>query len=260
VLDYDREALRYDATRGGDARADAAADAIERLISVGLAVGKAAGPAVGQTRIADVGCGTGIVTLRLVRPGRSVVGIDRSAGMAAVAAGRLPGRITLGTVTRIPLRDGSADVVVMLWLLHLLRAADVAAAVAEAGRVLRRGGLLITTVGKNDAAFGGADDAAAIVGPVRARFDDDQTDRLDRVLAVGGGHGLALAAQTTFVGMGQGLSPRRWRTRLGRDEMPWTAAAGRERIDAMRAELAKLPDQDRARPDPVYQLAALRKD
>jgi SAM-dependent methyltransferase len=260
VLDYDREALRYDATRGGDARADAAADAIERLISVGLAVGKAAGPAVGQTRIADVGCGTGIVTVRLVRPGRSVVGIDRSAGMAAVAAGRLPGRITLGNVTSIPLGDRSVDVVTMVWLLHLLRAPDVAAAVAEAGRALRPGGLLITTVGKNDAAFGGADDAAAIVGPVRARFDVDQTDRLDRVLAVGGGHGLALAAQATFAGVGQGLSPRRWRTRLRADEMPWTESAGRERIDAMRAELAKLPDQDHARPDPVYRLAALRKD
>lgn len=256
MLDYDREALRYDATRGGDARADAAADAIETLISVE----EAAWPTVGQTRIADVGCGTGIVTVRLVRAGRSVVGIDRSPGMAAVAAGRLPGRITLGNVTRIPLGDRSVDVVTMVWLLHLLGAADVAAAVAEAGRVLRRGGLLITTVGKNDAAFGGADDAAAIIRPVRARFDDDQTDRLDRVLAAGGGHGLAPAAQTTFVGMGQGLSPRRWLTRLGRDEMPWTAAAGPERIDAVRAELAKLPDQDRARPDPVYRLAALRKD
>jgi hypothetical protein len=28
---------------------------------------------------------------------------------------------------------------------------------------------------------------------------------------------------------------------------------------ALRAELARLPDQDRARPDPVYRFAALRK-
>jgi len=187
VLDYDREAPRYDASRGGDARADAAAGAIETLISAGLAVGEAAGLAVGQTRIADVGCGTGIVTWRLARAGRSVIGIDRSAGMAAVAAGRLPGRITLGNVTRIPLGDRSVDVVTMVWLLHLLRAQDAAAAVAEAGRVLRPGGLLITTVGKNDAAFGGADDAAAIVGPVRARFDSGQTDRLDLAHAAAGG-------------------------------------------------------------------------
>ena len=250
MLDYDREAAHYDATRGGDARADAAAGAIETLLPA------AAG---GVTRIADVGCGTGIVTVRLVRPGRSVVGIDRSAGMAAVAAGRLPGRITLGSVTSLPLASGSVHAVTMVWLLHLLSPADSAAAVAEAGRVLRPGGLLITTVGKNDAAFGPADDAAAIVGAVRARFGPDQADRLDRVIGLGRPHHLALAARTTFVGMGQGVSPRRWRKRLTGDAMEWTGTAGRERVDALCAELARLPDQDRARPDPVYQLAALRK-
>ena len=247
MLDYDREAAHYDATRGGDARAEAAADAIETLLPEGVA------------RIADVGCGTGIVTVRLVRPGRSVIGIDRSAGMAAMAAVRLPGRITLGYVTGLPLAGGSVEVVTMVWLLHLLSPADSAAAVAEAARVLSPGGLLITTVGKNDAAFGAADDAAAIVGAVRARFGPDQADRLDRVIGLGRPHHLALAARTTFVGMGQGVSPRRWRKRLTRDAMEWTGAAGRERVHALCAELARLPDQDRARPDPVYQLAALRK-
>ena len=247
MLDYDREAAHYDATRGGDARADAAADAIETLLPEG------------SVRIADVGCGTGIVTVRLVRPGRSVIGIDRSEGMAAVAASRLPGRIALGSVIRLPLASGSVDVVTMVWLLHLLSPADSAAAVAEAGRVLSPGGLLITTVGKNDAAFGPADDAAMIVGVVRARFGHDQTDRLDRVIGLGERHHLALAARTTFVGMGQGASPRRWRKRLAGEAGAWIGAAGRERVDALSAELAGLPDQDRARPDPVYQLAALRK-
>jgi len=250
VLDYDREAARYDVTRGGDERADAAAHAIETLLPA------AARDAV---RIADVGCGTGIVTVRLLRPGRSVIGIDRSAGMAAVAAGRLPGRITLGNVTRLPLASGSVDVVTMVWLVHLLRAAEVAAAVAEAGRALRPGGLLITTVGKGDAAYGQADDAAAIVRPVRARFDHDQTDSLDRVREIGRRHGLALAARTTFTGVGQGLSPRRWRRLLQHDETGWTAAAGRERLDAVCAALKALPEQDRPRPDPVYRLVALRK-
>jgi ubiquinone/menaquinone biosynthesis C-methylase UbiE len=250
VLDYDREAAYYDATRGGDARAGAAAHAIETLLP--LADGNVA-------RIVDAGCGTGIVTVRLLRPGRSVVGIDCSTGMAAVAAGRLPGRVMLGNVTRLPLADTSVDAVTMVWLLHLLPPAAAAAAVAEAGRVLSAGGLLVTTVGKNDATFGPADDAAAIVEPVRARFDHGQTDRLNRVADIGGRHGLALTAQTTFVGMGQGLSPRRWRKELVEEAVPWTTAAGRERVDALCAELARLPDQDRARPDPVYQVAALRK-
>ncbi len=88
MVDYDREAIRYDATRGGDARADAAAEAIETLLPLAAGAG---------ARIADVGCGTGIVTVRLARPGRSVLGIDRSAGMAGVAAGRLQAGLCWGT-------------------------------------------------------------------------------------------------------------------------------------------------------------------
>jgi len=254
VLDYDREAARYDATRGGDARADAAADAIEILLV--QATGESAAAAAS---VADVGCGTGIVTVRLHRPGRSVIGIDRSAGMVAVAAARLPGRIMLGDAARLPLADGSADVVTMVWLLHLLNRAASAVALAEAGRVLSPGGLLITTVGKNDAVYGAADDAAAILRPVRARFDPGQTDSLDRLLEIGRRHGLDLAARTTFTGIGQGLSPRKWRTQLLRDRRGWAASAGPEGLDALGSALAALPGQDRTRADPVYQLAALRK-
>jgi ubiquinone/menaquinone biosynthesis C-methylase UbiE len=252
VLDYDREAAHYDTTRGGDARASAAAEAIEVLL-------RQAGGS-GAARIIDLACGTGIVTVRLARPGRSVTGIDRSAGMAAVAAGRLPGRIALGDVTRLPLAAGSADAVTMVWLLHLLSAPACVQAVAEAARVLRPGGLLITTAGKNDAEFAPpAGDATAILAPVRARFGRAQTDAMDRVRAVGGQHGLTPAAQTTFAGIGQGLSPRDWRKRLDEGAMGWMAAAGPDVVGTLRAELAGLPDQDLARPDPIYQLIALRK-
>ena len=187
------------------------------------------------------------------------MGIDRSAGMAAVAAARLPGRITLGDAIRLPLMSTSADVVTMVWLLHLLDRAASASALAEAGRVLRPGGLLITTVGKDEAVHGQADDAAAIVGPVLARFHHDQTDSLDRVRDIGRRHGLVLAGQTTFTGFGQGLSPRRWGNLLRRDGIGWMAAAGHERLGALCAALRALPDQDRPRPDPVYRLVALRK-
>lgn len=168
---------------------------------------------------------------------------------------RLPGRITLGDASRLPLASESVDVVTMVWLLHLLNRADCASALAEAGRVLRPGGVLITTVGKEDAVYGPADDAAALVAPVRAAFGREPSDRLDRVL----GSGLALAAQTTFAGVGQGLSPRRWRKRLRADDTGWVSAAGVERLDALCAALEALPDQDRPRADPVYQLVALRR-
>lgn len=247
MLDYDREAACYDASRGGDARASAAADAIESLLPPAAA------------RIADVGCGTGIVTVHLRRPGRSVVGVDQSPGMAAIAATRLPGRVALGDVTRLPLASGSADVVTMVWLLHLLSLHDSAAALVEVGRVLAPGGLLVTTVAKDDAAYVDTDDAAAIVRPFRPWFEPDQSDALARVLEIGSRCGLSPAAQATFTGLGQGRSPRHWREQLLAGRHTWAAPIGQGEIDALGAALAALPDQDRRRPDPVYQLAALRK-
>jgi len=258
MLDYDREAAHYDATRGGDARAAAAAGAIEDLLTRAR---PAPAPVAARVRIADLACGTGIVTARLAGPGRQVLGLDQSAGMAAVAAGRLPGRIGRADATRLPLASGSVDVVTMVWLLHLLPAPAAVRAVAEAGRVLAPDGLLITTVFKNDAPFSAetGDEAAAILAPVRARFRSGPADALDRVATAGGPHGLTLAAQTTFTGIGQGQSPRAWREQLTGGDLTWAAAAGPDRVATLNADLAGLPEQDRPRPDPVYQLAAFRK-
>jgi SAM-dependent methyltransferase len=247
MLDYDREAAQYDATRGGDARACAAAHAVDSLLP----------PAT--TSIADAGCGTGIVTVRLARPGRTVVGVDRSAGMARVATTRLPGQITLGDVARLPLASEVADAVTMVWLLQLLSPADSASAVAEAGRVLRPGGLLVTTVDKGAAAYGDTDDAGSILRAARAAFCRPPADGLDRLLEIGARCGLTPAGQTTFAGVGQGLSPRNWRERLAGGKLPWTGAAGPDRVRSLVAALAALPGQDRLRPDPVYRLAAWRK-
>lgn len=261
MLDYDREAAHYDATRGGDARADAAATAIEALLARAPVRPGPDRRVAGVVRIADLACGTGIVTVRLAGPGRQVIGVDRSFGMAAVAAGRLPGRVGQGDATRLPLASGSVEVVTMVWLLHLLPAPAAVRAVAEAGRVLAPGGVLITTVFKNDAPFSAetGDDAAAILRPVRDRFRSRPTDALDRVAAAGERHGLTVAAQTTFAGRGQGQSPRRWRAQLAEGELRWAESAGPDRVAALAADLAGLPGQDRPRPDPVYQLAAQRK-
>jgi ubiquinone/menaquinone biosynthesis C-methylase UbiE len=260
VLDYDKEAARYDATRGGDARADAAAEAIVSLL-----------PATART-IVDFACGTGIVTVRLAGPaaangtdsatgpgGRRVAGIDRSAGMAAVAARRLPGRISVGDATRIPLASGSADAVTIIWLLHLLGREDSERVIAEAGRVLRPGGVLITTVDKNDAAYLTGDDIARVIWPVRAKVATDPSDAAGRVVALGRAYGLELAAEATFTGTGQGLSPRQRREELRDASRGWIAEVPGDRREQLYDALAALPDQDRARPNPVYKLLSLRK-
>ena len=261
MLDYDKEAARYDATRGGDARADAAAAAIIKLL-----------PGTAR-RIVDLACGTGIVTVRLAGPGRpdetsgqdetggqnTVLGIDRSPGMAAVAARRMPGRITVGNATRLPLGSGSADAVTIVWLLHLLSEADSERVIAEAARVLRPGGALITTVDKNDAAYRTGDDMARVIWPVRTAAAVDQTDEAGRVITLARAYGLEPAAETTFTGIGQGMSPREQGELVRAGRPRWTTGLPADRIERLRQDLAALPDQDRARSNPVYKLLSLRK-
>jgi SAM-dependent methyltransferase len=254
VLDYDNEAARYDATRGGDARADAAADAIIRLLPIGL-------PRPGPQRILDVACGTGIVTVRLTGPGRTVLGVDRSSGMAAVATRlrRLPGRVAVGDATMLPVASGSADVVTMIWLLHLLSHDGSARVIAEAARVLRPGGLLITTVNKNDAVYLADNDIAMLVWPLRAASYPAQSDALGRVRDLCASHDLRPVAETAFTGVGQGLSPHEQLRQLRDGKPGWAAEVPADRVQGLREALAALPGQDRPRPDPVYTLLSLRK-
>ncbi len=105
----------------------------------------------GPGTLLDIACGTGIVTRGLLRPERTVLGVDRSSGMLGLAARRVPGGVVCGDAARLPLASDSVDAVVIVWLLHLLP--DPAAVLAEAARVLRPGGVLITTVDKDDAYF-----------------------------------------------------------------------------------------------------------
>jgi SAM-dependent methyltransferase len=240
VLDYDREAAGYDASRGGETRAVAAAEAVERLLPEDTRV------------LLDVACGTGIVTRRLARPGRLVVGVDRSPGMAAVASTRLPGRVTLGDGVRLPVGSARVDAVVLVWLLHLLD--DAAPVLAEAARVLRAGGVLITTVDKNQAAFAVDSDVAAVTAAARRAYAPTGPDHVDRVVASAAGHGLGIVGETTFAGIGQGRSPRQWRERILEGLIPWANAADPAQVAE---DLASLPDQEVARPDPVYRLIAL---
>jgi SAM-dependent methyltransferase len=92
--------------------------------------------------VLDVGAGPGIVVRSLAAAGvRRVVALERSAGM--IAAAGYAGRPALrGDAVRLPVADGSVDVVTASWVLHVLDPAARAAAVTEAARVLRPGGRL----------------------------------------------------------------------------------------------------------------------
>ncbi|AUG80652.1 SAM-dependent methyltransferase [Kitasatospora sp. MMS16-BH015] len=245
MLNYDDEAAGYDASRGGEARAEAAADALTELLP-------------GDARlVADLACGTGIVTARLRRPGREVFGLDLSPGMARVAAGRLPGRVQVADGRRLPLRSGVVDAVVMVWLLHLLAAETAEAVFAEAARVVAPGGVLLTTVEKHGAALLPPSDVAELIAPVRARCALPHADGLARLTELGTAHGLHPTGRTTFTGLGQGRSPQEWRTQLLAGRFDWTSRT--TELPALCEQLRALPDQDRPRPDPVYQLVRFTK-
>ncbi|GGX05960.1 methyltransferase [Streptomyces malachitofuscus] len=245
MLDYDEEAERYDALRGGEARAAAAAEAV-----LGLIPG-------GARDLLDVACGTGIVTRRFAaaRAGLRVTGADLAPSMTRMAAARLPGAVVRADSRRLPFGDARFDAVVSVWLLHLLSGPEeVRTVVGECARVLRPGGVYITTVHKGASHNVGSDIDAVLAARPPSPVPDAPAD----VTAWAAGHGLLPAGQARFRGHGQGRSPRRTITDLRRG---WfvTLPPGEPVAERFAARLAALPDQDRPRPDPVFTLRAYRK-
>ncbi len=113
--------------------------------------------------VLDVGCGTGslaIVARAQVGPSGSVAGVDASAPMIARAR-RKASRAGLTIDFReayaeaLPFPDASFDVVLSTVMLHHLRRATRAAAVAEMRRVLRPGGRVIVVDFAGAGAAGG---------------------------------------------------------------------------------------------------------
>ncbi|MGR6915197.1 class I SAM-dependent methyltransferase [[Actinomadura] parvosata] len=96
----------------------------------------------------------------------------------------------LGDGRRLPVRDRSVDAVTTIWLLHLLD--DARPVIAEAARVLRPGGVFITTVDKKAAHQPGDRSPAA--------------DGAEIVIAEAGRHGLRWSDESRFTGHGQGRS------------------------------------------------------
>ncbi|MCM2410535.1 class I SAM-dependent methyltransferase [Streptomyces sp. RKAG290] len=245
MLDYNEEAAVYDATRGGLPRAEAAAGAVLGLVPPGART------------LLDIGCGTGMVTERIVagRPGLRVLGSDAARGMAGVARQRI-GAVVLADARRLPLRDRAVDAVTAVWLLHLLRGTgDVRAVVAEAARVLRPGGVFVTTVDK-DASHDVGSDIDEAFAPYLAPAPADATDL---VVGYGAESGLDVVGSAVFRGHGQGRTPKlvvgslRRGYYASRLELPGTAT---ERLVAV---LAALPAQDRRRAEPAYRLLAFRR-
>jgi SAM-dependent methyltransferase len=101
----------------------------------------------GDARIAEVGCGTGQMSLYLARADREIVALDlsREALKLGAAAAARYGTDTVTFVeadlTRLPLRAGAFDLVYSSGVLH--HTPDPAAAFAHIVRAARPGGLVV---------------------------------------------------------------------------------------------------------------------
>ncbi|WP_149359535.1 methyltransferase domain-containing protein [Lolliginicoccus suaedae] len=93
-------------------------------------------------RVADVGCGTGIVAVeaaRRVGPSGTVTGIDPNAGMLAVARAKDPSIHWIAALAEeLPLEDGSVDALTCQFAMMFFT--DQPRALTEFARVLRPGG------------------------------------------------------------------------------------------------------------------------
>lgn len=93
-------------------------------------------------RVLEIGSGTGAFLARLRRAGWRGVAVDVSWDLLAGVRRRgIPGSV--GAFSALPVRDGSADALVMLEVIEHLLPGHAEAGLAEAARVLRPGGLLL---------------------------------------------------------------------------------------------------------------------
>lgn len=101
-----------------------------------------------RLRVLEIGAGDGRLSYHFAPRARSWLGIDTDADELALAledprrseAGKL--RWAAASAAHLPLRDASVDLVFFSWSLCCV-AADQAAALREAWRVIRRGGVLL---------------------------------------------------------------------------------------------------------------------
>jgi len=159
---YDRWALTYDAQ-------------INQTRDLDAAILRSHGPSIRGRSVPELGCGTGNNTEWLAANCRQVTALDFSAGMLEVARARIVAShvqfMQHDLLELWPVESGAIDLVIgNLVLEHV---ADVRPILAEAVRVLRRGGKLFLSELHPVRQLGGA----------QARFVDDTSGSEVRVPA-----------------------------------------------------------------------------
>jgi SAM-dependent methyltransferase len=128
-VSFDRIVDTYDETRGGFTVGRNFADAVVLYVDPPPA------------RIVEIGVGTGLVALPLTERGYTVLGLDLSSKMIAVARERIGARVAIGDASCAPIATASCDAVVAARVLHVV--GDPGAVLADAARMVRSGGRVV---------------------------------------------------------------------------------------------------------------------
>jgi SAM-dependent methyltransferase len=173
--------------------------------------------------VVDAGCGDGYLTEALADRFARVIAVDHAPGRLEEARRRLLGRkvdFRLGEIDALPVPAASADAVFLSLVLH--HVPELAPALREARRVLRRGGRVVAV----DLAPHGEESLREEVGDLRLGLDPDR-----------------LAAALSAAGFSNVRRlPVRDRLRAGpRRELDLILVTGEHRGDATSASRARRP-------------------
>lgn len=227
---FERVASVYDTTRGGERRGDRFANALVSWI---------AGPTV-----VELGIGTGVIARGLQRRDIEVTGFDLSPAMLALATGRIGNRVAVADVDRLPVPDDSVDTALMVWVLQLVP--DPIATLAEAARIVRPGGRVITILSNGE--YSPDDEMASIQEALGAL----RPERLDRAqLASADIAGLTLVHdgttewdefESSVTEQIDGIENRIYSSMFDVDDAAWATI-----VEPVLTALRALPDPDRPR-------------
>ena len=166
--EFDQLADLYDETRGGEPRGDEFA----ALIADHL-------PSPHAGAVLEVGVGTGVVALGLIKRAYRVVGLDVSVPMLARARRRLGPTVILGDAMDLPLAAHGVTSAVSVWVVQSVP--DPLRLFAEVARVLRPGGRYVVCTTQRPA----SDDAIGhIINRMAQEVDARRTGKRPRGVSV----------------------------------------------------------------------------
>jgi ubiquinone/menaquinone biosynthesis C-methylase UbiE len=229
--EFDQLADLYDETRGGEPRGDEFA----ALIADHL-------PSPHAGAVLEVGVGTGVVALGLIKRAYRVVGLDVSVPMLARARRRLGPTVILGDAMDLPLAAHGVTSAVSVWVVQSVP--DPLRLFAEVARVLRPGGRYVVCTTQRPA----SDDAIGhIINRMAQEVDARRTGKRPRGVSVeqvldwsarAGFRGEVYPRERSFVSSPEGeldaIARKSWPALRELDDAT-AAEATRPAIEALRA-------------------------